>query len=330
MPIVVPEDYPKMPIVVPDDYPQHGATGKGNLVPGSISSNKGYGTVKAAFDFPPLKAMMLDLWKNQVITFQKKGYKGEKHSAKDFVSAVLEYPKILLEGDFRHAHTTEHFKGVKTLKLPFPKMVVVVGEEYTEGKGLTYFYSFVVCQEGNHVRIILPLVDQKTFEVYVMDVPLLYVETPTGEPHLGMAILPEQRSWITQNQLNLISDYVCEVIYMMTMNPTAVQANVSIPTKEEIEKNKKRITKNKKPLIEFKLITIDGKKPDPLKAPPLGTHASPKQHWRRGHWRNYASGKSVFIDPMLVGDEKNGKIIKDYAVGLYDDAKNKRVQQGLQ
>ena len=45
MPIVVPEDYPKMPIVVPDDYPQHGATGKGNLVPGSISSNKGYGTV---------------------------------------------------------------------------------------------------------------------------------------------------------------------------------------------------------------------------------------------------------------------------------------------
>jgi hypothetical protein len=39
----------------------------------------------------------------------------------------------------------------------------------------------------------------------------------------------------------------------------------------------------------------------------------------------------VFIDPMLVGDEKNGKIVKDYAVGLYDDAKNKRVQrQGIQ
>jgi hypothetical protein len=27
-----------------------------------------------------------------------------------------------------------------------------------------------------------------------------------------------------------------------------------------------------------------------------------------------ASGKRVFVKPMLVGDEKNGKIIKDYIV----------------
>jgi hypothetical protein len=31
------------------------------------------------------------------------------------------------------------------------------------------------------------------------------------------------------------------------------------------------------------------------------------------------SGKKVWIDPMLVGDEENGKIIKDYAVGNYKE-----------
>jgi len=330
MTIVVPEGYPKMPIVVSEDTPQTGATGKGKLIPGAIVTKAGFETVKAAFDHHAFKSMMLDLWKSQINTFQKSRYKGYKHSAKDFVSAVLEYPKILFEADFWHLDTTQHFKDVKALKLPFPKMVVVVGEAVNEKEKLEFFYSFVVCQDGNSVRIVLPLSDQKTGETYVMDVPLFYVETPTGRPHLAMGIPPEQRPWVTQTQMNLVSQYVIQVIYMMTMNPTAVQANISIPTKEEIEKNKKRINKNKKPLIEFKLITIDGKKPDPLRAPPVGTHASPKQHWRRGHWRNYASGKSVFIDPMLVGDEKNGKIIKDYAVGLYDDAKNKRVQQGLQ
>jgi hypothetical protein len=34
------------------------------------------------------------------------------------------------------------------------------------------------------------------------------------------------------------------------------------------------------------------------------------------------SGKKVWVDPMLVGDEKNGKIIKDYAVGKYEETKH--------
>jgi hypothetical protein len=82
---------------------------------------------------------------------------------------------------------------------------------------------------------------------------------------------------------------------------------------EEIQVNKKKLSKRKSPTIEFRLIKIDGYKPQ-LPTLPQGTHASPRQHWRRGHWRNLASGKRVFVKPMLVGDEKNGKIIKDYIV----------------
>jgi hypothetical protein len=95
---------------------------------------------------------------------------------------------------------------------------------------------------------------------------------------------------------------------------------ISTPTPDEVAVNRKRISKGKKPLVEFRLITVDTKKKDDEVTMPHGTHASPRQHWRRGHWRTAPkSGKKVWIDPMLVGDETNGKIIKDYAVGYYEE-----------
>lgn len=46
-----------------------------------------------------------------------------------------------------------------------------------------------------------------------------------------------------------------------------------------------------------------------------GTHASPRQHQRRGHWRHYKSGKRIFIHDMVVGSAENGIIEKDYSKG---------------
>jgi hypothetical protein len=95
---------------------------------------------------------------------------------------------------------------------------------------------------------------------------------------------------------------------------------ISTPTPNEVAVNRKRISKGKKPLVEFRLITVDTKKKDTEVTMHHGTHASPRQHWRRGHWRTAPkSGKKVWIEPMLVGDETNGKIIKDYAVGHYEE-----------
>jgi hypothetical protein len=337
-----------MVMIVPEDVPRHNtAIGADNLTPGGIISSKGYKTVREAFQEVSFKTMMLEYWKGQIETVQDGRYNGSKYAGSILRSAILEHPKILLEHeDFTNVKITPHFKEVQAIRLPFPKMVVVVGEPYDYikrlipeqhkmtadyGDGhLRHFYSFYASQVGDQVHIVVPMVDPKVSRATLVEIQMTYGETPTGEAKMAVWILPEQTAWIGQRDVDFVTRYLAEAIYMMTLNPATTQAYVSIPTKEEIEKNKKRINRNKKPLIEFKLITIDGKKPDPIKAPPLGTHASPRQHWRRGHWRHYTSGKSVFIDPMLVGDEKNGKIVKDYAVGLYDNAKNKRVQQGLQ
>ena len=92
---------------------------------------------------------------------------------------------------------------------------------------------------------------------------------------------------------------------------------MSVPTPEEAATNRKRISKGKKPLVEFKMAVIEGKK-TMLSSTPHGTHASPRLHWRRGHWRTMSkSGKKTWIAPMEVGDESNGRIIKTYAIGKY-------------
>jgi hypothetical protein len=45
-----------------------------------------------------------------------------------------------------------------------------------------------------------------------------------------------------------------------------------------------------------------------------GTHASPRWHIRRGHWRTLADGRRVFVQACEVGDATRGGVLKDYQV----------------
>lgn len=45
-----------------------------------------------------------------------------------------------------------------------------------------------------------------------------------------------------------------------------------------------------------------------------GTHAAPRWHVRRGHWRKIADGRRVFVRECEVGDKARGGVIKDYEV----------------
>jgi hypothetical protein len=46
-----------------------------------------------------------------------------------------------------------------------------------------------------------------------------------------------------------------------------------------------------------------------------GTHASPRLHDRRGHWRTIkATGKKVWVKACKVGDASKGVVFKDYRV----------------
>ena len=48
--------------------------------------------------------------------------------------------------------------------------------------------------------------------------------------------------------------------------------------------------------------------------PQGGSHASPRWHIRRGHWRQLADGRRVFVRACEVGDPARGGVMKDYIV----------------
>jgi hypothetical protein len=70
----------------------------------------------------------------------------------------------------------------------------------------------------------------------------------------------------------------------------------------------------------YRVATIE---PDRLVARPAsqgGTHASPRWHIRRGHWRQLADSRRVFVRECEVGDTSRGGVVKDYQVQVSEAA----------
>jgi hypothetical protein len=101
-------------------------------------------------------------------------------------------------------------------------------------------------------------------------------------------------------------------LYTLTVKPDPL-ISVGRPV-GDISKNAKRKRKGKAQFWEWK--TIELKSTVALPSAPLGgTHASPKPHERMGHWRQYKSGKRVFIKAHIVNKHKietDGFVFHDY------------------
>ena len=62
------------------------------------------------------------------------------------------------------------------------------------------------------------------------------------------------------------------------------------------------------------MVSVDPSRVQPKLSSLGGTHASPRWHIRRGHWRNLADGRRVFVRECQVGDMARGGVVKDYEV----------------
>ena len=65
--------------------------------------------------------------------------------------------------------------------------------------------------------------------------------------------------------------------------------------------------------LSYTTVQLPGVKSE-RKAHQGGTHASPRQHERRGHWRTYRSGKRVWVKNCVVGDPSLGHVKHAYVV----------------
>ena len=85
-----------------------------------------------------------------------------------------------------------------------------------------------------------------------------------------------------------------------------------IPSVAPTFTNRRKIAQGKVPSYDWTTVIIE-----PSKARSEskgGTHASPRQHDRRGHLRRLKSGKNVWVKPCKVGNADKGIIWHDYAL----------------
>lgn len=75
--------------------------------------------------------------------------------------------------------------------------------------------------------------------------------------------------------------------------------------------NKRRAEKGKPPLV-YDWYTVKIEPPQKRSEPRGGTHSSPRQHERRGHWRTLPGGNRVWVRNCVVGNAAMGTVFKDY------------------
>jgi hypothetical protein len=90
--------------------------------------------------------------------------------------------------------------------------------------------------------------------------------------------------------------------------------NALVPTQRG---NHAKRARQGKPLI-FDWHTIEIAPSKPKNESLGGTHASPRQHDRRGHWRNVGTNL-VWVRSCVVGDSAKGSVFKDYLVLPHDE-----------
>jgi len=309
---------------------------------GRIAQNITYPSIREAFKSDPniISGMRHVLGRISTVIKDKNVICSEG-AGEEVVQAFLKFPKIIIErnfqpSDFYHGtgDWTDVFVEEGRINLPFPKICVVTGQleeertvlgktyvtvngENNEHSSVNRFAFHIATQDGDGILVHSFLaVDAESSQLHIATTRLAITQTSNGTLKVFPHVHSEQVGWLNIDSVAQIARDVLRAIYMMTYHTG--EAYISIPTPRDVEVNQKKLRKGKTPLIEFRLISITGKKP-PEPSTPHGTHASPRQHWRRGHWRTYKSGKRSWVEPMLVGDEANGKIIKDYAVGHYKE-----------
>lgn len=124
----------------------------------------------------------------------------------------------------------------------------------------------------------------------------LQISQPDGTPPSSESEYREALHYVEDFLLSLQQE---QTAYKPTARPSFI--------------NSKRAAKGKGPvLFDWHTVTVA---PTPAKGEHQGgTHASPRLHDRRGHWRKYPSGKVGWVKNCKVGDASRGAVFKDYEV----------------
>ncbi len=134
---------------------------------------------------------------------------------------------------------------------------------------------------------------------------------------------PDGSGWCELNpHVRQISrENVLEVVQGMTVRATALI--MAEACTEEVPLSRLRRTMLAKHGVSgwtYRIASLDPLTLRRLSETQGGTHAPPRWHIRRGHWRQLIDGRRVFVRECEVGDIARGGVIKDYRVSASDEA----------
>jgi hypothetical protein len=136
---------------------------------------------------------------------------------------------------------------------------------------------------------------------------LTYIRTPEG---VKVKPLDEDKEEATPEVIRGLLATVGA--WLLSLSPGAV---AYAPKARKSLINSKRAAKGKSPAL-FDWHTVEVSPPTLKSDHQGGTHASPRLHDRRGHWRTIKkTGKRVWVRNCKVGDASKGVVFKDYKIG---------------
>jgi len=118
---------------------------------------------------------------------------------------------------------------------------------------------------------------------------------------------------IASNTAGMIEQAVFPIVELLEALSCKNVYTESLGNFNHKKKNERLIKAGKLPLYETKILVVDSAPKTIDKTDLGGTHASPRQHLRRGHIRRYAT-YSIWINNTIVGKASTGKIDKSYEV----------------
>jgi len=186
-----------------------------------------------------------------------------------------------------------------------------------DGETLTHipFHKVIVCCiDSDNDRCMLTLIGSNGsvaaagFVLYPTSYEMVnafaYMDTPEG-----LRLLPAIEGDTPPRREECFS-VLCTIKHFLDLlGQKAVEAYQ--PRSKRSLINDKRKAKGKSPLLyDWHTVVIESPKPHSESCG--GTHASPRRHQARGHWRTYKSGKRGWVKECWRGDASKGSVFKDY------------------
>jgi hypothetical protein len=134
----------------------------------------------------------------------------------------------------------------------------------------------------------------------------------------AVKFIKESKSFVFPEKiLGSVSDYTTELGAFLFFIKAMSRSNVKVDKRPPSVKGKANVKRNGfVPYDSYHVLTVDLNYVNEQSNPSTGhdTHASPREHIRRGHVRTLASGKKIWVNDTVVNKGVSNVVNKTYAI----------------